>query len=210
VDTTELTSRIRGLVLPHLPPTVEGAPETWVDVTASNVDFASDGAWSVDWPEAAPLTWGRQLITVQIQSTHARRRVSVTLTVHAYAQTPQVVAPISRGQEVSAHQVGWVWTDLAQMKHGVVADPRDLVGMMLSRDVMPGQTLTRGDLAPRPMVRRGELVDLVVKRGEVAAVIRAECRQDGRMGQMVSVMNPLTKRPVLACVSAPGVVTLGR
>jgi len=210
VRSTELTDRIRTLMTPHIPADLDGAPAAWFELTAPDVRFATDGQWSVTWPEPRELAPGRQLVTLQLNAVHATQRISASLTLHTYQKTPQPVAPLTRGQTVVAQHLGWVWTDLAKADSDVITDGRALNGMMLARDVGPGQPLRQRDLEPRPMVRRGETVDLLVQRGSVSAVLRAECRQDGRQGQMVSVMNTLTKRPVLACVSAPGVVTLGR
>jgi len=81
---------------------------------------------------------------------------------------------------------------------------------VLARDVTPGQTINQRDLAPRPLVVRGELIDLVVRRGNVAATVRVECRQDGLLGQTVSIRNPLNNRLLVARVTGPGRVELGR
>jgi flagella basal body P-ring formation protein FlgA len=205
-----LERRIQDLLAPYLPPSPEGAPPTWLEVDLTSGSFATDGGWTVAWPDAAPLAAGRNLLTVALRTAHGTRQLSVTATVHTYGLTPRVVSALTRGQTLRPDLFGWTWTDLATLPGGAITDSTALRGMILGRDVAPGRLLTDHDLEPRPLVRRGEQVDLVVRRGRVAAVVRAECRQDGRQGQLVSVLNPLTRRLVLASVSAPGVVTLGR
>jgi flagella basal body P-ring formation protein FlgA len=54
------------------------------------------------------------------------------------------------------------------------------------------------------------MVDLVVRRGGVEAVVRVECRQDGLLDQTVSVRNPLNNRLLVARVTGPGQVATGR
>lgn len=205
-----LAERVRALLLPHLPPDQPDAPPGWVELSAASVSVTTAGPWRVEWPEAQTLSPGRNLITLALVTDQGRRRFSVAATVHTYARTPQAVASLTRGQDVDPDALGWVWTDLAQVGPDVVTDPAALAGMMLARELGPGAAVTERDLAPRPLVQRGEMVDLLVQRGRVEAVVRAECRQDGHQGQLVSVLNPLTKRPVLASVVGPGVVTLGR
>lgn len=207
---SELQDRIRQQALAYLPPAPDGAPASWLEITAPEVDFVTDGEWNVVWPRPATLAPGRQLVTMTMTSPYGQRHISVTLTAHVFGRTPQAVTNLSRGQTVVASQLAWTWTDLAQADRGVITDPRALENVRLQRDLVPGQSLRRTDLESIPLVRRGQMVDLIVQRGSVSAVLRAECRQDGHQGQMVSVMNPLTKRPLLACVSAPGVVTMGR
>lgn len=205
-----LAGRIQELLAPYLPPSPAGAPPSWLEVDVASASFATDGRWTVAWPDAAPLAAGRNLLTVVLRTAHGSRQLSVTATAHTYGLTPRIVSALTRGQTLRPELFGWTWTDLATLPGGAITDSTALRGMILGRDVDAGRLLTDRDLEPRPLVRRGEQVDLVVRRGRVAAVVRAECRQDGRQGQLVSVLNPLTRRLVLASVSSPGVVTLGR
>jgi len=210
VATGDLTERIRALLRPHAPPDLPDAPPGWIEVSAPSLDAVTGGRWQVLWPDAGPLAPGRNLVTLVLESEHVRRRFSVAVTVHTYALTPQAAATLARGQELDPSTLGWVWADLAVAPADVVVAADALDGMMMAREIAPGEAVTTRDLSPRPLVHRGQLVDLLVQRGRVEAIVRAECRQDGHQGQLVSVLNPLTKRPVLASVVGPGVVTLGR
>ena len=57
----------------------------------------------------------------------------------------------------------WIWTDLAAADHAVVTDPQAFAGMMAARDLAPGQAVSHRDLSPKPLVERGESVDLTVE-----------------------------------------------
>lgn len=210
VATDDLTERVRALLTPHAPPDLPDAPPGWLEVSAPSLDVVTGGRWQVTWPDAGPLVPGRNLVTLVLESEHVRRRFSIAVTVHTYARTPQAVVTLPRGQELDPSTLGWVWADLAVAPSDVVVAAGALDGMMVAREIGPGEAVTTRDLSPRPLVHRGQLVDLLVQRGRVEAVVRAECRQDGHQGELVSVLNPLTKRPVLASVVGPGVVTLGR
>ena len=129
---------------------------------------------------------------------------------HIYAHTAMPVSTVPRGQQPDPDAMHWAWTDLATTEQGVITDPRALAGMMAARDLEPGETVSRRDLKPRPLVERGELVDLVGRRGGVAAVVRAECRQDGLLGETITVRNKLDGRLVVVRVAGPGTVTMGR
>ncbi|MBD3221715.1 flagellar basal body P-ring formation protein FlgA [bacterium] len=210
VSDHELADRVREVLADHLPPAPAGAPATWLEITLPEIDLVTHTGWRLSWPDARPLEPGRNLLTMTLASDQRRRRLSVAAVVHAFARTPQAVAPLTRGQTVPPGSVGWVWTDLAGHRGEAIVDAAQLRGMVLVRDLAPGTAVTADDLEPQPMVQRGETIDLVVRRGRTRAVVQAECRQDGRLGQMVSVLNPMTRRLVVARVTAPGVVTLGR
>jgi flagellar basal body P-ring formation protein FlgA len=210
VSAGELADRVREVLAGHLPPAPEGAPASWLEVSLPEIDLVTHAGWQLGWPDARPLEPGRNLLTMTLTSDERRRRLSVAAVVHAFARTPQTVAPLTRGQTVPPGAVGWVWTDLAGRRGAAIVDAAHLRGMVLVRDLAPGTAVTADDLEPQPMVQRGEMIDLVVRRGRTRAVVQAECRQDGRLGQMVSVLNPMTRHLVVARVTAPGVVTLGR
>ena len=102
------------------------------------------------------------------------------------------------------------WADLAHVGTNVVDGPEALEGMIAARNLTGGEILKRRDLEARPLVRRGEDVDLVIRRGRVEAVVRAQCRQDGLLGQVVTVRNEMNGDLVVARVAAAGVVVKGR
>ena len=174
------------------------------------MDLHTAGDWEVVWPRPRALEPGRNLITITLREEGRSRRLSVVAVAHIYAHTAMLVSTVPRGQQPDPNAMQWAWTDLAMTEQGVITDPRALAGMMAARDLEPGEAVTQRDLKPRPLVKRGELVDLVVRRGGVSAVVRAECRQDGLMGETVTVRNKLDGRLVVARVAGPGVVTMGR
>jgi flagella basal body P-ring formation protein FlgA len=210
VESSELSRRIQELLTPQIPAAAPEAPPSWLALELPAVQVQAGGDWEVAWPEPQPLRPGRNLITVQLREGERRRRLSVAVELHAYARTATAVSAVPRGQEPGEASLQWVWTDLALAAGQPVTDSRALAGMRAARDLAPGEVLDQRHLEPVPLVERGERVDLVVRRGSIEAVVRAECRQDGLLGETVSVINELTGRPVVARVAGPGVVTLGR
>jgi len=210
VDMTELTTQIRELLMNHVPESDPEAPLSWLALEVPSVDVHAAGQWELEWPDARDLQPGRNLVTVQLRDGNRCRRISVAAELHAFARAAAPVSTVPRGQIPVAEAMQWIWSDLARTGGAPVTDAQALVGMRAVRDLAPGKVVTQNDLEPEPLVQRGELVDLVVRRGGIAAVVRAECRQDGLLGETVSVINEFTGRPMVARVSGPGVVTMGR
>lgn len=205
-----LLGAIRAALEPGLPAAPEAAPPSWLAIEVPEVAAHVRGDWRVTWPEPRTLRPGRNLVTLALHDGPRTRRLSVVAEAHIYARTAMPTAPVARDQDVAADGVRWVWTDLASAPGEPVTDPQTLGAMVAVRPLEPGHTITRDDLAPRPLVRRGQPVDLVVRRGRVQATVRAECRQDGVLGQTVSVRNQINGSLVVARVTGPGEVTLGR
>ncbi len=205
-----LLGAIRAALAPGLPAAPEAAPPSWLAVEVPEITAHVRGDWRVTWPEPRTLRPGRNLVTLALHDGPRIRRLSVVAEAHIYARTAMPTAPVARDQDVAADRVRWVWTDLAGAPGEPITDPQTLGTMVAVRPLEPGHTITRDDLAPRPLVRRGQPVDLVVRRGRVQATVRAECRQDGVLGQTVSVRNQINGSLVVARVTGPGQVTLGR
>lgn len=210
VAASALREKIRAALAPHIPPAVPEAPPSWLELEIGGGELNVGDDWQASWPRPRPLVPGRNLVTIAITSGATTHRLSVIAVLHAYGRTAVPVATVARGQTADPDAMHWQWTDLALAGPGLVTDPRALNDMVMARDVNPGQTINQRDLAPRPLVVRGELVDLVVRRGNVAATVRVECRQDGLLDQTVSIRNPLNNRLLVARVAGPGRVELGR
>lgn len=84
--------------------------------------------------------------------------------------------------------------DLTRNAKAVVADPEYFSRYELARAVYPGRPITWGDLAPRSMVRKGELVDVVVREGGLSISMKAMATRTGALGDIVAVRNLESKR----------------
>ena len=210
VASGDLADAVRQTLAPHVPPVAADAPPSWLELEIPETDLHAAGDWSVDWPRPRILDPGRNLVTVAVREGARTRRLSVVAVLHAYGQTAVPVSTVARGQQPAPGQLQWTWTDLATVPGDLVVDPRALAGMIAARDLLPGEMIAVRDLEPRPLVRRGEQVDLVVRRGGIAAVVTAECRQDGLLDETVSIRSKLDGRLLVARVTGPGTVTVGR
>jgi len=84
--------------------------------------------------------------------------------------------------------------DLIRNAKAVVADPEQFDRYELARAVYPGRPISWGDLAPRSLVRKGELVDVVVREGFLSISMRAMATRTGALGDIVAVRNLESKR----------------
>jgi flagella basal body P-ring formation protein FlgA len=84
--------------------------------------------------------------------------------------------------------------DLTRNPKAVVADQEHFSRYELARAVYPGRPISWADLAPRAMVRKGELVDVVIREGALSISMRAMATGTGAMGDIVAVRNLQSKR----------------
>ncbi|MEX0322948.1 MAG: flagellar basal body P-ring formation chaperone FlgA [Puniceicoccaceae bacterium] len=76
----------------------------------------------------------------------------------------------------------------------------DLSQHELSRSVSEGQLLKWEDLRIRPSVRRGGLVDVVVRQGNMTVTMRGRSLEDGLRGDHVAVRNLSSNRELVGKV----------
>jgi flagella basal body P-ring formation protein FlgA len=74
------------------------------------------------------------------------------------------------------------------------------VAYILSRGVTAGRLLTWRDLAKRPLVRKGEMVEVSATDGRLVVNLKGLVMQNGGQGDFVTVRNPDSKKDFSAYV----------
>jgi flagella basal body P-ring formation protein FlgA len=76
------------------------------------------------------------------------------------------------------------------------------------RQLRAGQTVRAADLMKPQIVTRDEAVTIIYRTAGITLTARGKALSNGAEGELVSVLNPQSKRTVQATVTAPGVVTV--
>jgi flagella basal body P-ring formation protein FlgA len=201
-------ARVTAALKPLLPTSAPQAPPPRLEVSLAASRFPADGDWAVTVDRTEPLTPGVNLVGVTIVTGERRHHVAARITLHVFALTAVATRRISPDRPVPADALVWGWRDLALTPEGAVVDSVDVVGMVSTAEVRAGEVLRRRHLVSAPLVRSGELVDLVIRRGSVSVSVRGSCRQDGRLDDVVSVRNEVTGKLIAGRVTGPGLVTV--
>lgn len=76
----------------------------------------------------------------------------------------------------------------------------DFGNLELKDNINPGLPLYRWSVRERPVVRRGDVVDAMIKNGGLSVALKVQVQEDGVPGQTIRIRNPLTKRELLGKV----------
>lgn len=115
-----------------------------------------------------------------------------------------------------------VWATRQPLTTGSTFDPAALevrrVDLLRERDALPaavgdrsfvfargvpaGRMLTWRDIARRPLVRKGELVEVAAVEGPLVVTMKATAMENGAQGDTVTVRNPQTRKDFAAMVVA--------
>ena len=93
--------------------------------------------------------------------------------------------------------------DISSARGRTFGSAGEVVGMETTCYLQAGSVLTARSLAQPILVRRGEVVQLVASRPGFVIRVTGIAQADGRRGQVVRVLNPVSRRVVDAEVTGP-------
>ncbi len=98
----------------------------------------------------------------------------------------------------------------ADLGNDVLSGQESVIGHAAKRALRAGQTVRAGDMMKPDLVARNETVTIVFETGGVSVTMRGKALASGAEGEMISVLNPQSKRVLQGTVDRPGVVVVGR
>lgn len=98
--------------------------------------------------------------------------------------------------------------ELSELPRETLTTLADAVGMRTRTAVLPYAVLTRDQVVAPPIVKRGDVVLLVVERGGLRITAPGEAREDAARGASVHVLNRTSRQEVVGRVQEPGTVVV--
>jgi len=139
-----------------------------------------------------------------------RRVRSLFLKAHIEVYKPVAVADehIGRGGLIAADRVTMRTAALSTLRGGYYTDPAALEGLQARRDITP-RTVITPEMVERPLlVKRGDNVMLKCKTSNLDVTVKVRARSTGRLGEVVTVESPSSRKTLCAVVTGPGEVEL--
>lgn len=126
------------------------------------------------------------------------RRVAGTATLTLWITAPAAARPLNKGETLAPDAVTFMRVNASGMKDV----PWDGQGgpWQIIRSIGKGEPILQSDLASKMMVRRGNILTLRFKRGNLSMTLQAEALADGQPGETIPVRNLQTKKQVYATV----------
>jgi flagellar basal body P-ring formation protein FlgA len=113
---------------------------------------------------------------------------------------------LARDTLLSAADITLVRRDITFLGPGVVTAPGAAIGKKLKTTVQPGSVLYTRYLEEAPLVRRGDLVTILARSGQLEVKAPGEARNAGAGGDLIRVKNLMSRQIVQAKVQEPGLV----
>ena len=193
---------------------LEGARQTGADPANVKVSFDQPfdprqaDTRSRQPVRVANLAWvpdtGRFEALVIVDKGTSTERVRVRGDMNETTEVLTLVRPLARGDVVGRDdvQLDRVPKRTAGAFRGI--DPAEIVGLAAKRQLRPGQPVIPSDFSRPVLVTRGESVQIVYETPGLVLAARGQALESGAKGDLVTVINPQSKRTIHGTVTGPG------
>lgn len=137
------------------------------------------------------------------------RTLTVTVDTRIYRRVLVTSRAIRRGELLDEDLLDQEERDVTLLKDGCYSDMEQVRGMQARRPMNAGEILTRLHSQSVPLVRQGDVVELVVVGGGMELSAPGVALQDGGAGVRIRVRNQESGKILHGEVLAAGVVRMG-
>ena len=113
---------------------------------------------------------------------------------------------LPRGTLLGAEDVMAVRRDVSGLNSGYFRSVDEIRRMVARRSLRKGRVLTPSVVTPPKLVKRGQLVTILARTGNLTIRVRGKALDDGRRGDTVRVRNTRSRRKLQATVVDIGTV----
>jgi flagella basal body P-ring formation protein FlgA len=118
-----------------------------------------------------------------------------TPTVTATRKALSINQTLPRGSHLTPAMLSWVEIPATSWAGHHLSDMAAAQGAELTRDMRPGQVLSKNDIRPSVMVKKGQLVTIHIgEPGKMNISAQLQALQDGRIGETINLKNPESGR----------------
>ena len=139
-----------------------------------------------------------------------KRVRSLFLKAHVEVYKPVMVASeyIAKGSPLSGERFTAQSAGLSRLRGGYFLERNALTRLQARRDIVPGTIIT-AEMVERPvLVRRGDDVTLKYETPNIGVAVKMRARAMGRLGDMIIVEYPSSRKVLSAVVTGPAEVAL--
>jgi flagella basal body P-ring formation protein FlgA len=132
--------------------------------------------------------------------------VPVTLSIDKRVAVASGV--LSRGHILTKDDILFDQRDVAGLHHSYFTETDQIIGQKLKRTIKSGDILSARQLAAPQAVKRGETVVIVAKSDTIQIHMSGKAKENGAVGERITVTNSSSGKEVEATVIEPGIVTV--
>ncbi len=136
------------------------------------------------------------------------KRVWATATIEIFTNVVVTKKPLGRHKPITEDDIVLQKMDLAKLPSDVITDPEVILGQR-TRRAIGSHTVLRSNLVEfPPLVKRGDVVVMIVETGGIKITALGQVKKKGRFGERIPVINFDSKKVLYARVLDSNTVTV--
>jgi flagella basal body P-ring formation protein FlgA len=132
-------------------------------------------------------------------------RLRITAQIDLKMEALVAARDLSRGQILSEEDLSESLVSYSQSK-GALKETVQAVGQTLRVSLRAGAPVRDRDLVKTSLVKKGDIVSIIAQSGGLKVTALGQARQDGALGQTITVVNQDSKKVISGRVIGPGQV----
>lgn len=115
---------------------------------------------------------------------------------------------IAKGSVIDGSKVHLERADITDRPEDYVTEPLRVIGKRALKDLYPGKPIRLSDVDDPIVVKNGDLVKIVFQRPGLMLTAKGQVKEDGRVGDIVKVINLSSKKVIQCRVAGKEIVTV--
>jgi len=136
------------------------------------------------------------------------KKVPVQFKLQRFHQLLKTTGTVRAGTPLGPDVLALVREPLAQASGLWLTSMDQVDGQIAARNLQPNQRVTLGDIAPPAVVRRGDIVTVVLTKGRVKVTTKAFANHDAPLAGRVTLTNMQSRGTLTGIVQGPGLVVV--
>lgn len=150
--------------------------------------------------ESGTMTVLVEAVVTDARGARATRSATATFRIHALQDVVVAVRELPRRTLIRAADVRLERRASSRLPAGAARELAQVVGKEAARGFAPGEVVTTQGLSAPLVIRRGDIVSLILEGPNFRIQARGIAREDGTLGEPIRVMNQASRREVMGRV----------
>ncbi len=135
-------------------------------------------------------------------------RIPVQLNVRTFEVFVAAKQDLIRGQILTEDDLVISEDETTRLNTDILKTKKDLIGKEVKHNMKAGIPVKMKDVDLPRIVKRGEMVNILVLRGNIQVTSKGQAKKDGRKGDLIPVLQVNKKKTIFAEVSGPSTVII--
>ena len=134
------------------------------------------------------------------------KKIPSVVKVDLKVLAPRVLRSILKGEQIMPGDFEFFESQYSLLPSGILTDQYQYQNLIAKKNLSPGEFLTINSVEHPYLIKQGQEVLMVIEKGAMKITAKGIANQRGRVGELIHIINPTSKKMVLGRVEEEGIV----